>query len=183
MKRIIALTTVLCISAGGTIASEADKYKIRVEESIQVEMRDGINLSMDIYFPEGKKGKLPTILQRTAYSKARENSQYNEYQFSLVKRGYALAIVDMRGRFESEGRYKPGMDGREDAYDTVSWITDQPWSNQRPILAWLLRYGRKVNALPFLSIFSEWKKADKPPFSESFRKFQKDSESFSTWVF
>ena len=131
MKRIIALITILSISSGGTIASEADKYSMRVEKSIQVEMRDGTNLSMDIYFPEGKKGKLPTILQQTAYSKVRENSRYNAYQFSLVKRGYALAIADMRGRFESEGRYKPGMDGREDGYDLVSWITDQSWSNKR----------------------------------------------------
>jgi len=74
MKRIIAIIIILSVSAGGTIASEADKYNMRVEKSIQVEMRDGTHLSMDIYFPEGKKGKLPTILQQTAYSKVRKTA-------------------------------------------------------------------------------------------------------------
>ena len=121
-----------------SIADEVDKepkYDVRVEKSIMVEMRDGTNLSMDLYMPVGAPGKLPTIFHRTPYNKNRSGDRF-DYQLSLVERGYVLAIVDMRGRFEAEGRYKPGAGGeisgdRSDAYETVTWITDQPWSNKK----------------------------------------------------
>lgn len=134
MKKIMIAVALLSIFVSGVIAHEVNEgpnYEIRVEKSVQVEMRDGINLSMDLYMPEGATGKLPTILLRTAYNKNLRGGPSVEYQESLVRRGYVLAVMDMRGRFESEGRYKPGVGGREDAYDTVDWIVDQPWSNKK----------------------------------------------------
>ena len=134
MKIILASIIFFCVSSSLGVAHEADdesKYDIRVEKSIMVEMRDGINLSMDLYMPEGATGRLPTILLRTAYNKNSRSGRSNDYQMSLVRRGYVLAVMDMRGRFESEGRYKPGVGGREDAYDTVDWIVEQSWSNKK----------------------------------------------------
>lgn len=134
MNQLISAVILMSLAVGITSAHEADetlKYDVRVEKSVMVEMRDGVKLSMDLYMPEGANGKLPTILIRTAYNKNWQGGRSEEYRLSLVRRGYVLAIVDMRGRFESEGRYKPGVGGRDDGYDTVSWITDQPWSNQK----------------------------------------------------
>jgi len=132
MKKVIIAIALISIFASVATAHELDtkpKFGVHVEKSVMVKMRDGINLSIDLYMPEGASGKLPTILRRTPYSKNRRNNQSDDYQLSLVRRGYVLAIVDMRGRFESEGRYKPAVGGRDDAYDTVTWITKQPWSN------------------------------------------------------
>jgi putative CocE/NonD family hydrolase len=134
MKKILASIILICVFANFGFAQEADdkpNYDIRIEKSVMVEMRDGVNLSMDLYVPEGASDKLPTILLRTPYSKNRRGGRSDEYQMSLVRRGYVVAVVDMRGRFESEGRYKPGVGGRDDAYDTLDWIVDQPWSNQK----------------------------------------------------
>ena len=134
MKKIWISAILLNLFVAGSQAHEVDEgpnYDIRVEKSVMVEMRDGINLSMDLYMPEGASGKLPTILIRTAYNKNRRGGRSDDYQMSLVRRGYVVAVMDMRGRFESEGRYKPGVGGREDAYDTVDWIIDQPWSNKK----------------------------------------------------
>ena len=134
MKKIIIAAALISLAAGPATTHEVDEkpeYDVRVEKSVMVKMRDGINLSMDLYMPEGANGKLPTILLRTPYNKNIRNNRYAEYQQSLVGKGYVLAIMDMRGRFESEGRYKPGVGGREDAYDTVTWITEQPWSNKK----------------------------------------------------
>ena len=132
--RITTSILLMSVFVGATSAHEVDerlKYDVRVEKSIMVEMRDGVNLSMDLYMPEGANGKLPTILIRTVYNKNWQGGRSEDYQLSLVRRGYVLAIVDLRGRFESEGRYRPGVGGRDDAYDTVSWITDQAWSNKK----------------------------------------------------
>ncbi len=105
-------------------------YSTRAEKSIMVPMRDGIRLSTDLYLPDGATDKLPAILVRTAYGKNDAFSN-NGLLTTLVGRGYVVAIQDMRGRFESEGRYKPGRNSREDGCDTVTWLTEQAWSNQR----------------------------------------------------
>jgi putative CocE/NonD family hydrolase len=134
MKRIIIAVALMSTSVGVAIAHEVEagpKYEVRIEKSVMVKMRDGIHLSMDLYMPVGAPGKLPTILMRTPYDKNQDWYRDSDFQMSLVGRGYVVAIVDMRGRFESEGRYKPATDDRNDAYDTVSWITDQPWSNHK----------------------------------------------------
>ena len=133
MKRLVIFGPAICLFTGIAVADEHDaatSYEVQVEKSVQVEMRDGTNLSMDLYMPMGATHKVPTVLQRTPYNKNRTSSRF-EIQMSLVRRGYAVAIVDMRGRFESEGRYKPAVGERNDAYDTVSWITDQSWSNDK----------------------------------------------------
>ncbi len=46
------------------------KYKVRLEESVKIPMRDGIKLSTDLYFPVDAGSKLPVILIRTPYNKA-----------------------------------------------------------------------------------------------------------------
>src|SRR5262249_40255779 len=46
-----------------------------------------------------------------------------------TKRGYAFVIQDCRGRFKSQGRYRPFADDDRDGYDTVEWVAKQPWSN------------------------------------------------------
>ena len=45
------------------------KYKVRLERSVMVPMRDGTKLSTDLYFPVGAGEKLPVILIRTPYNK------------------------------------------------------------------------------------------------------------------
>jgi putative CocE/NonD family hydrolase len=103
---------------------------MRAEMGIMVEMREGVSLSTDLYFPDGATGKLPVILWRTVYGK--KNAYTNDHLFAaLVKRGYVVATQDMRGRGLSEGDFKPTIGDRHDSYDTASWLTSQPWSNQK----------------------------------------------------
>jgi putative CocE/NonD family hydrolase len=46
-----------------------------------------------------------------------------------VRRGYAYAIADARGRFDSEGDFKPYRADGPDGSDIMNWIATQPWSN------------------------------------------------------
>jgi len=109
---------------------EAKEYKIRLDKSNMITMRDGVKLSTDLYFPEGAKGKLPVVMIRTPYSK-KDTLGWNSVYSALIKKGYVLAIQDIRGRFESEGSYIIASKERQDAYDTVDWLITQPWSNQK----------------------------------------------------
>jgi predicted acyl esterase len=128
----ILLFATLETAAASTLShgDEPVSYQMRAELGIMVEMRDGVSLSTDLYFPAGAMDKLPVILWRTVYGK--KNAYENDPLFAaLVKRGYVVATQDMRGRGSSEGDFKPTIGDRNDSYDTASWLTSQPWSNQK----------------------------------------------------
>jgi putative CocE/NonD family hydrolase len=47
---------------------------------------------------------------------------------TAVKRGYAYVVQNERGHFFSEGNYDI-LGSKTDGYNTVDWLTKQPWSN------------------------------------------------------
>ena len=106
-------------------------YKIRLQKSQMIPMRDNIRLSTDLYIPEIKEKKLPVILIRTPYNKnIFRNKEEKLVAHFFSSQGYIVAVQDCRGKFESEGIYSPPA-GNEanDGYDTVDWLTKQTWSN------------------------------------------------------
>jgi putative CocE/NonD family hydrolase len=123
------------VNAQGADMDSGPTYDIDVVKSIMVPMRDGVRLSTDLYMPAGSAARFGTILMRDPYDKNIATSAGHQYRFDLlmsfVRKGFVVAIQDTRGRFESEGRYLPGKGNRNDGYDTVTWLTDQPWSNDR----------------------------------------------------
>ena len=124
------------MSAGPPAPSE----DVRLLHDCRVPMRDGISLSADVYLPLGGQG-LPTIIQWTPYESTRE--RFISWGVWFASRGYAAVVVDVRGRYESEGVFTAWeYDGR-DAYDTVSWAAGQQWSNGR-VGTWGRSYGGLV---------------------------------------
>jgi putative CocE/NonD family hydrolase len=99
---------------------------IRVERDVAVPMRDGVVLRVDIYRPDAA-GKLPALLMRTPYSKAPPVSVVEGDPLRLAQGGYAVVEQDTRGRFASEGIFRPFLDDGRDGFDTVEWIAAQPW--------------------------------------------------------
>ncbi len=111
-------------------------YEVKVERSHFIEMRDGVRLSTDLYFPVGAEGKLPVIMERTPYDKAaRRNSDPNapinpaNQAYYYASHGYVFAVQDRRGKFESEGDYTIGYGDVKDAEDTLDWFEKQEWFN------------------------------------------------------
>jgi len=115
------------------------KYEIRLQKSVMVPMRDGVRLSTDLYFPEGAPRPLPVILIRTPYNKKllRPGKPVGYYSWKgsdvrvllFAGQGYAVAVQDLRGRYESEGTWQIGKPERDDGSDTLDWIAAQPWSS------------------------------------------------------
>jgi uncharacterized protein len=106
------------------------EHQVTLEFGIKQRMRDGTNLSCDIFRPDAK-GKFPVILTRTPYRTAVgfQSSQNDEALF-FAKHGYVYIIQDCRGKNDSEGIYRPFQDDdARDGYDTLAWAAKQEWSN------------------------------------------------------
>ncbi len=114
MRRILLLT-VVCAAA----YAQSD---YQLSKNVMLPMRDGVKLATDIYRPAGD-GRYPVILERTPYNKDALAAAAHYF----VPRGYVVVAQDVRGRYQSEGRWVPIRDDPNDGFDTAKWIGEQPW--------------------------------------------------------
>src|SRR5215831_6085974 len=116
------------------IDAEAELQSIAVvERKVMMPMPDGVRLATDIYRPKNADGKVPTVFVRTPYNfnfwDVRNGVPADmSAQLAAVKRGYAYVVQNERGHFFSEGTYDI-LGSRQDGYNTIDWLTRQPWSN------------------------------------------------------
>jgi putative CocE/NonD family hydrolase len=87
-------------------------------------MRDGIKLATDVYTLEPGK-RQPVLLMRTPYNKSSGQKTAELY----ARSGYTVVVQDCRGRYASGGNFLPYNTEGQDGFDTLEWITKQPWSN------------------------------------------------------
>jgi uncharacterized protein len=113
---------------------------VRLLHDQRVPTRDGITLSADVYLPLSG-GSLPTIVQWTPYESTRE--RFIAWGVWFARRGYAAVIVDVRGRYESDGQFYAWTKDGVDAHDTLTWVAAQQWSNGR-VGTWGRSYGGLV---------------------------------------
>jgi putative CocE/NonD family hydrolase len=104
-------------------ASARETFSVKIDFNIRVKMRDGVELSADIYRPDAE-GRFPVILNRTPYTKtgSLETARY------FAGRGYVFVAMDVRGRGDSDGQFVPYRNDGPDGYDAVEWCAAQPWS-------------------------------------------------------
>lgn len=116
----------LSVAASGQSASTASPQSAQSSKQLElmVPMRDGVKLATGIYLPEGN-GRWPVVLIRTPYGKSTQATSNALW----TARGFVLVVQDCRGKFKSEGEYRPFVDDGIDGYDTVEWIAKQAWSN------------------------------------------------------
>lgn len=115
-----------------------------VERDVMAPMRDGVRLACDVYRPardgQAVEGAFPVILERTPYgkgtvSRAERTAQSAtpksraEVAAAFVQHGYVVVYQDCRGRYASEGEFVKYLSDAADGYDTVVWLTRQPWCN------------------------------------------------------
>ena len=100
-------------------------YDVEMRLDVKVTMRDGVQLSADIYLPKAE-GPFPTVLMRTPYSNNME--QAIERGHTLANNGYACVIQDVRGRWDSDGDFYAFSNEGQDGFDTQEWVGRQDWS-------------------------------------------------------
>ncbi len=144
MKRItatLAVVALLLVSVSSSVAAQDyTKYSPEAMEKelkqnavsrlgVMVPMRDGVELSTDVYTPKGATGPLPTILWKTPYNEHKLRGGTFRYVLESVKRGYVFIVQNERGRYFSQGKWEILGRPQTDGYDTLTWIAKQDWSN------------------------------------------------------
>lgn len=117
-------------------------------EALYLTMRDGVNIAVDIWFPQDLRTnqKLPALIRGTRYVRAWEigwgarvmhllgltSSAPRPLDRDIFNReGFVYVIVDARGTGASFGRVTMPVGTEEiaDYHEVIEWIARQDWSN------------------------------------------------------
>lgn len=123
MRRRFALALLIALTPAFAAAQVGG---VRMEFDTRIKMRDGIELSADVYRPD-RPGKFPVILVRTPYDNGTAPNLAAGKRWAT--RGFVYVVQDVRGRGDSEGIFYPLLTEGKDGYDTIEWLAVQPWSN------------------------------------------------------
>lgn len=114
----LAITAVCAGSAGAVAPPETDLLW-----AVKIPLRDGVRLNATIFKPRGQDRPLPVIFTLTPYN---SDTYYPRARY-FAQNGYVFALVDVRGRGNSEGAFLPFENEGHDGYDVVEWLARQPW--------------------------------------------------------
>src|SRR5579872_6014581 len=128
MNRI--LMALLCASTWATLAANAmppasDATHVQFNWGVKITLRDGIRLNATVYLPKDQAGPAPCIFTLTPYV----SDTYHARGIYFAAHGFPFAIVDVRGRGNSEGLFHPMIQEAHDGYDVVEWLARQPFCN------------------------------------------------------
>lgn len=91
----------------------------------RIPTRDGIKLNATVYRPQRVRKRLPVIFTLTPYVA----DNYHDRASYFARHGYVFALVDVRGRGNSEGEFNPWVSDGLDGYDIVEHFSRQAWCN------------------------------------------------------
>jgi putative CocE/NonD family hydrolase len=93
---------------------------------VKIPMRDKVELNATLYLPktpDGSSPKTSVIFTLTPYI----SDTYHARGAYFASRGYAFALVDVRGRGNSGGEFEPFANEPRDGHDVVEWLAKQPF--------------------------------------------------------
>jgi uncharacterized protein len=161
-----------------------------IERNVEVTMRDGVRILVDIYRPAGEHSDLPILLGWSPYGKHGLSdklwppsgvepgwmSRFTAFEapdpMFWCPRGYAVVFADPRGAWLSEGDLRHnGIGEGEDCYDTIEFLGTLPWSNGKVGMtgvSYLAAIQYLVASLqpPHLAAINPWE-----GFSDWYREF------------
>ena len=120
----VALTT--CALAVALVTPDpAAEPDIDLVWAARIPMRDGVRLNATVFKPKDQAGPLPVVFTFTPYI---SDTYYARARY-FAQHGYVFALVDVRGRGNSEGEFAPFENEAHDGHDVVEWLAAQPWSD------------------------------------------------------
>src|SRR5438445_10316320 len=108
------------------IAQQPPTSDFILEQNVSIPTRDGVLLRADILRPKGD-GPFPILVYRTPYGKHLAQKEYTIFR-RAVQRGHAIVIQDVRGRYASDGEFRPYENEGRDGYDPMERVAKQRWS-------------------------------------------------------
>ncbi|MDQ3645953.1 MAG: CocE/NonD family hydrolase [Actinomycetota bacterium] len=135
-------------------SSARPTYDEYTYERVRVPMRDGVELSADIWRPVTPEGvEVPVILSLTPYHVLYRALDTREEDLPVgdarlfVPKGYAYVLADVRGTYGSGGCWNyGGLKERHDGYDLVEWLGTREWSNGKVAMTGGSYDGTTANA-------------------------------------
>src|SRR4051812_4081622 len=108
--------------------------------NVPITMSDGIVLRANIWIPDAKGVKAPTVLTASGYNKDATSPAglapcsgaggIATADTSLADKGYAVMLLDDRGTGASQGKWDSwGARTQLDYQEVLDWIQKQPWSD------------------------------------------------------
>ena len=98
-----------------------------------ITLPDGVRLAADLYLPSGGPGgaRFPVLLEYLPYRKDEARARNYALYSYFVRRGYAVARVDIRGTGRSQGRliaYEYTDQEQTDGEAVIDWLSKQSFS-------------------------------------------------------
>jgi putative CocE/NonD family hydrolase len=115
-------TAVLAASA---MAGPPSGPEIEMLFGVKLAMRDGVHLAATLFKPREMPAPLPVVFTLTPYN---SDSYYARAAY-FARHGYVFALVDVRGRGNSEGEFMPFENEARDGHDVVEALARHPLCN------------------------------------------------------
>lgn len=113
--------------------------EVRSQWGLRIPLRDGIELNATLYLPEKHSAPSPAIITLTPYI----GQTYHDRGIYFAAHGYPFLTVDVRGRGNSSGAFRPFINEARDAFDVIEWVARQPFCDGR-VSMWGGSYGGYV---------------------------------------
>jgi uncharacterized protein len=126
----LTLATALLLSTpftAGAVPADAlaEAAKVEWQWGVKIPLRDGVRLNATLYKPAALKEPRPCLFTLTPYI----GQSYHDRGMYFAAHGYPFLTVDVRGRGNSEGSFRPLIQEAKDGYDVVEWLAKQPYCN------------------------------------------------------
>lgn len=102
----------------------------------KIPLRDGIHLNATVYTPRDQREPRPCVFMLTPYI----SDTYHQRGVYFAEHGVPFVIVDVRGRGNSEGVFRPRIQEAQDGHDVTEWLALQPYCNGK-VAMWGGSYG------------------------------------------
>jgi putative CocE/NonD family hydrolase len=141
---VVLLTIALLWCGWSTVRAEeiqtpaASSLPYQLEWGVKIPMRDDVTLNATVYHPAKQTGRLPVIMTLTPYV----SDRFHDVGAFFAQHGYVFAIVDSRGRGNSDGVFEPWVNEGRDGFDAVEWLAHQPYADGQ-VAMWGGSYGGK----------------------------------------
>lgn len=98
---------------------------VDVRWDVRIPMRDGVYLSAILYVSKDQAAPAPTVFTLTPYI----GQLHHNRGVYFASRGLPFLSVDVRGRGNSDGVFRPLYSEAQDGFDIVEWIARQTFCN------------------------------------------------------
>ncbi|MGH8178589.1 MAG: CocE/NonD family hydrolase [Steroidobacter sp.] len=124
-----ALAILPVIVAAAVLADESapppDAARVKFQWGVKIPLRDGVKLNATVYTPRDHETPAPCVFTLTPYI----SQSYHDRGIYFAAHGYPFLTVDVRGRGNSEGEFRPLIQEARDGHDVIEWLAQQPYCN------------------------------------------------------